>query len=267
MIDTNNTVPSPQKGLLENGRYCREIGFLYSVCISGELFATQAYSLMSLMPKDKNLIRKLLNEAQEELSHACMLEKLGNKLDVPFANNILEPEWYTVLNYFKEKVRENDFISCFIIQEVMMESLAIVIYEVLSGDGTITDTETAKLEKHILQDEINHVDYGVDFLKQEIAKNPEQLHQKLKETHDFVMPNLFNLARYDCTLTLNAMGVECGTFGAEDIGSDLDTLRLRALDRYISTLEAGGVNNDLISELLLNISGYSNKDSAASQRC
>ncbi|MCL1125687.1 long-chain fatty aldehyde decarbonylase [Shewanella surugensis] len=124
---------------------------------------------MSLIPKDKTLIKKLLAEAQEELSHACMLEKLANKLDVPFANKILEPEWYTVLNYFKEKVKDNYFINCFIIQEVMMESLAIVIYEVLSGDGTITDAETAKLGKHILKDEISHVDYGVDFLKQEIA--------------------------------------------------------------------------------------------------
>lgn len=266
MNTQDNSALSSQE-MLSREKYRHLIGYLISSAIAGEIVAAKAYAQMSLLTENRFEMKALLKEGQEELMHADMLEKLAEQLNVPFVNRIIEPEWKNILNFIQEKANNNDYMSCFLAQEIVLESMAIVLYQTMSGEGAEVDDMTAKITKRILADELEHVDSGVAYLKENLNLNKEITYQKLHEVNDRVLPQVYNLIRNGCDSLCGEMNVECGTFGPEEIGLDFDTLRLNALDRYMETLDEAGVEPEVINQLMLNVAGFNNKDSAMQQQC
>ncbi|WP_298772506.1 ferritin-like domain-containing protein [uncultured Shewanella sp.] len=266
-MNTSDPDANLSQELLSKQKYRHLIGYLISSAIAGEIVAAKAYAQMSLLTGNRIEMKMLLKEGQEELMHADMLEKLAKQLNVPFVNRIIEPEWENILAFIKEKANNNDYMSCFLAQEIVLESMAIVLYQTMSGEGSEVDNITAKVTKRILADELEHVDSGINYLKDNLRKNKTLTYEKLSEVNDKVLPQVYNLIRNGCDSLCSEMNVECGTFGPEEIGLDFDTLRLNALDRYMETLDEAGVEPEVISRLMLNVAGFNNKDSAMQQQC
>ena len=244
-------------------KYYNLIAYIVSNTIAGEYIATDNYSEEVHLFPDLETKTYLLHQAEEEARHAKTLVALGKRLGVPVVDRPVEPQWLAVRKAFATAVAKKDVVACVIIQDVMIETMAVVLYRTLSGlEEADTDPETRRVAAAILKDELEHLDWGRNWIRERLKRDEAAVNASLAWAHDEVMPQLFGLIRNGCDFLCGEMGVECGTFGVEEIKTDLDTLRLTALDHYIESLDRSGFQPKVTSPLIAKMSSYEGMPSA-----
>jgi fatty aldehyde decarbonylase len=238
-------------------KYYHLISYIVSNTIAGEYIATDNYSEEVHLFPDLETKSYLLHQAEEEARHAKTLVALCKRLNIPVVDRPVEPQWLSVRNAFATAVQKRDVISCVIIQDIMIETMAVVLYRTLSGlEEADTDPETRRVAAAILKDELEHLDWGRDWIRERLKRDEAAVHASLVWSHNQVMPQLFGLIRNGCDFLCGEIGVECGTFGVDEIKTDLDTLRLTALDHYIESLDRCGFHPRVTSPLIASMSSY-----------
>jgi fatty aldehyde decarbonylase len=238
-------------------KYNHLISFIVSNAVAGELVATNNYSQMVSIVPDVETKLYLLHEAEEEAGHAKVLTSLCKRLKIPVADRIVEPEWHNIRKSFSTAVAKGDLASCIIMQDLMLETMAVVLYRTLAGlDEAKTDSETTKVALALVNDETEHLDWGSSKIKEMAAESAEQVNDALVWAHHRTMPELFHLIRDGCDTLCSVLGVECGTFHIEEISTDLETVRLHALDAYIETLDRAGFDPKVTAPLIASMSTY-----------
>lgn len=238
-------------------KYNHLISFIVSNAVAGELVATNNYSEMATIVPDVDTKLYLLHEAEEEAGHAKALMALCKRLGLPVADRIVEPEWHSVRKSFSAAVARGDLASCIIMQDLMLETMAVVLYRTLAGmDEARTDPETTRVATVLWKDETEHLDWGSDKIKEMAKEDPEKINDALVWSHHRTMPELFHLIRDGCDTLCSVLGVECGTFHIEEMSTDLETVRINALDAYIETLDRAGFDPKVTAPLIASMSAY-----------
>jgi fatty aldehyde decarbonylase len=249
----STTAPAHERG----EKYNHLISFIVSNAVAGELVASDNYSEMATIVPDADTKLHFLTEAREEAGHAKALMALCKRLNIPVADRIVEPEWINVRKNFSEAVGRRDLATCIIIQDLMLETMAVVLYRTLAGlDEAKTDSETTKVALALVEDESEHLDWGSDRIKEMARESPERINEALAWAHHRTMPELFHLIRDGCDTLCSVLGVECGTFHIEEISTDLETVRINALDAYIETLDRAGFDPKITAPLIASMSAY-----------
>lgn len=252
-LGVSDITPAHKRG----EKYNHLISFIVSNAVAGELVASDNYSEMATIVLDADTKLHFLNEAREEAGHAKALVALCHRLSIPVADRIVEPEWHNVRNAFSEAVKRGDLAACIIMQDLMLETMAVVLYRTLAGlDEAKTDPETTKLARSLVDDESEHLDWGGDRIKELAAESVEKVNEALVWSHHRVMPEMFHLIRDGCDTLCSVLGVECGTFHIEEISTDLETVRIHALDAYIETLDRAGFDPKITAPLISSMSAY-----------
>lgn len=231
------------------------MSYIVSSAAAGEVVALENYA--EILPLMKTLDDKLqmLSQAEEESRHLRMLQGLGKNQGFVVVREQVEPEWRAVRSAFSEAVGRGDLISCLLIQEVMVETMAIVLYRVLSRPGSI-DPATAKTCGAILRDEVEHLEGGIAMLKQLVAQSPEEALRALEWSHDRVMPELFSIATTECERLCGDLGVDCEALELASIEADLHDIRSDAADHYIENLDRIGFPTSRINEITASMSTF-----------
>jgi fatty aldehyde decarbonylase len=238
-----------------DNQYFDLLSFIVSNAVAGEIMAIENYSeMVQLMPTTEAKI-EAVNQAKEECKHILLLSKLGRNLDFAVEKRIIEPQWNNIRRHFSAAVRKEDLASCLIIQDLMTETMAIMLYKTLSAEVD-TDPQTATVAANILCDELEHLEIGIRRIKAMLATDPEAVCDALVWAHHRVMPELFGMISTSCHFLCDELQVDCGSLSLDSIRTDIETLRIQALDRYIETLDAVGFDPTVTNPLIASMSAY-----------
>lgn len=234
--------------------YVDLLSYVMSNAIAGEIMAVENYSDMVILFDDVDAKLEALDQAHQEGRHIRQLASLGKRLGSDVKLAVIEPEWKAIRATFREAVARGDVAGCLVIQGLMTESMAIVLYRTLFGDyGNETDDLTAKVTGAILADELVHLDSAITELTELRAEDPLVVDDALTWAHPRVMPELFSLLSTSCESLCDELSLDCASLDPTVLGADLDVLRARAATQYVTTLDAVGfppeISGPLISEL------------------
>jgi fatty aldehyde decarbonylase len=234
-------------------RYFDLMAYIVSNAIAGEIMAVENYSEMVPLMADTDAKIETVKQAFDESKHIRMLASLGKRLDYNVQRRIVEPQWLAIRDHFSEAVSKQDLAACLVIQDLMTETMAIVLYKVLGRD---TDPETAQVSATILKDELLHLGIGADRLKRMLDDNAAAVHDSLVWAHHRVMPELFSMISTSCVSLCGELQVNCAGIGLDSIQTDIESLRLDALDAYMETLDRVGFDVKVTSPLIASMSSY-----------
>lgn len=257
--DTGNDDVRVAKGRLENRSegYWNTLSYIISNAVSGEVMAVENYSeMVPLMPTTDEKI-ETVRQALEESKHIKVLAKLGKRLDFKVTEEIVEPQWLRIRGHFSEAARRGDLAACLIMQDLMTETMAIMLYKTLAGmEDADTDGTTRELAENVLKDELEHLEIGLKRIRAMLAEDPDKVHESLVWAHHRVMPELFSMISTSCSFLCDRLEVDCGSLSIGNLATDLDTLRFGALDHYIETLDRAGFDPKVTTPLIAAMSSY-----------
>ncbi|AHL32096.1 hypothetical protein CD58_03975 [Pseudomonas brassicacearum] len=233
--------------------YFNLIAYIASNAIAGEVMAVENYSeMVPLMPDTESKI-ETVKQAYEESKHILMLASLGKRHDYIVMREIVEPQWFNIRRHFSAAVQNKDLAACLIIQDLMTETMAIVLYRTLQRQG---DPDTSALAGKILEDELEHLGIGLARIRGLIAKDPEGVHESLKWAHHRVMPELFSMVSTSCHFLCDRLNIDCGALSLGDLKTDIDEIRIEALDTYVETLDKANFDPLVTAALIESMQTY-----------
>lgn len=247
--------PAPQR----SQGYYNLLSYIVSNAIAGEIMAIENYSeMVQLMPTVAEKI-ETAHQAREECKHILLLSKLGRRLDFAVQKRIVEPQWNNIRKHFSTAVGKGDLAACLIIQDLMTETMAIMLYRTL-GKEIDTDPQTASTATSILADELEHLGIGIARIKRMIEKDSEAVNDALVWAHHRVMPELFSMISTSCHFLCDELNVDCGSLSLTDIRNDIESLRVEALEQYIDTLDKVGFDQTVTNALIASMASYREMD-------
>lgn len=240
--------------------YFNLLAYIVSNAISGEIMAIENYSeMVPLMPTTESKI-ETVKQAHEESKHIQMLASLGKRHDYVVMREIVEPQWFNIRRHFSAAVANKDLPACLIIQDLMTETMAIVLYRTLQRQG---DPDTSTLAANILKDELEHLEIGLGRIRSMLADDPETVHEALKWAHHRVMPELFSMVSTSCHFLCDRLNIDCGSLSLGDLKTDIDQIRVEALDAYIETLDKANFDSKITAQLIESMQSYGGTPSLA----
>ncbi|WP_023628500.1 ferritin-like fold-containing protein [Pseudomonas soli] len=233
--------------------YFNLLAYIASNAIAGEIMAVENYSeMVPLMPDTESKI-ETVKQAHEESKHIQMLASLGKRHDYNVMREIVEPQWFNIRRHFSTAVQNKDLAACLVIQDLMTETMAIVLYRTLVRQG---DPDTAALANKILDDELEHLEIGLARIRSLIAQDPEGVHESLKWAHHRVMPELFSMVSTSCHFLCDRLNIDCGALTLGDLKTDIDEIRMEALDTYVETLDKADFDPVVTASLIESMQSY-----------
>lgn len=240
--------------------YFNLLAYIVSNAISGEIMAIENYSeMVPLMPTTESKI-ETVKQAHEESKHIQMLASLGKRHDYVVMREIVEPQWFNIRRHFSAAVANKDLPACLIIQDLMTETMAIVLYRTLQRQG---DPDTGALAANILKDELEHLDIGLNRIRSMLAEDPDSVNEALKWAHHRVMPELFSMVSTSCHFLCDRLNINCGALSLGDLKTDIDQIRVEALDAYIETLDKAEFDPAITAQLIESMQSYGGTPSMA----
>lgn len=240
-------------------RYFDLMAYIVSNAVAGEIMAVDNYCEMVPLIADTDAKIETAKQAFDETKHIRMLASLGRRLDFQVEARIVEPQWLHIRRHFSAAVARQDLAACLVIQDLMTETMAIVLYRILQRD---TDPETADMAKRILCDEEEHLGIGTRRLAAMLEADRESVQDSLVWAHHRVMPELFSMISTSCHSLCDELGVDCGGIGLDSIRTDIEAIRVEALDTYIDTLDRVGFDVKVTTPLIAGMSSYGGMPSA-----
>ncbi len=249
--------------------YLKVVSFVIANAWKGENIAIQNYSeMVPLMPAVADKI-EAVKQAKEEAKHVLILKKLARKLGFSIDETMVEDEWVEVRETFHEAAQKGDLAACLIIQDLMIESLAIGIYSTFA-DKDNKHRETRKVAQQLLDDELEHLDIGLRRIGTMIEEDSEAVHDSLVWAHSRVIPNLFKMVHNACDFLCDRKGIPCesekafvqegGLFldgerkGVDYI--DLNRLKTTSLEHYIEMLDRANFDSKVVNQLVASMAAY-----------
>ena len=233
--------------------YFNLLAYIASNAIAGEIMAVENYSeMVPLMPDTESKI-ETVKQAHEESKHIQMLASLGKRHDYNVMREIVEPQWFNIRRHFSTAVQNKDLAACLVIQDLMTETMAIVLYRTLVRQG---DPDTAALANKILDDELEHLEIGLARIRSLIAQDPEGVHESLKWAHHRVMPELFSMVSTGCHFLCDRLNIDCASLSLGDLKTDIDEIRIEALDTYVETLDKADFDPVVTAALIESMQTY-----------
>ncbi len=235
--------------------YYNLLSYIVSNAISGEIMAVENYSEMVLLMSKPDQRIEANQQAWEECVHIQQLSKLAKSLGFSVAQRIVEPQWQSIRGHFSAAAKKNNLAACLIIQDVMTETMAILLYRILESEAD-TDTQTAAVARRILKDELEHLELGCSRLKALRDENPQDIDDALIWAHHRVMPELFSMISTSCHSLCDVLDLDCGSLSLADMGLDLETIRVNALNQYVESLDKIGFDSKVINPLVASMAAY-----------
>ena len=235
--------------------YLKLLSFVVSNARKGEIMAIENYGeMVHLMPDTDSKI-EAVTQAKEECKHILLLEKLAKNIGFPITDTMVEPQWANVRSAFHEAARKKDLAACLIIQDLMVESLAIGLYKVFASASN-GDTETQAVAANLLKDELDHLEIGVRRIQGLMEQDSDSVHDALVWAHHKVMPNLFEMVHQSCDFLCSDHNLDCDTVDKGTVYVDLDLLKVASLEHYVAMLDRANFDMKITNQLIAGMASY-----------
>ncbi|HEX7154266.1 MAG TPA: long-chain fatty aldehyde decarbonylase [Thermoanaerobaculia bacterium] len=235
--------------------YMKLLSFVVSNARRGEIMAVDNYSEMVQLMPDTDTKIETVHQANEECKHILLLEKLASHLGFAIDDSMVEPQWNNVRQHFHDAARKKNLAGCLIIQDLMVESLAIGLYKLFSSASN-GDFETNRIASNLLKDELEHLDIGVRRIKALMAQDSEGVHDSLVWAHHRVMPNLFEMVYQSCDFLCHTQNLDCDVVDKGNVAIDLNALKVASLEHYVDMLYQAGFDLDVTNQLIASMTSY-----------
>lgn len=212
---------------------------VFSQAITGELIGMSNFASLADTIDDPHEKMEAVEHANSERMHAEGFMNYAKKAGLNFKVNLDSTYWGKIREHFLAYAQKKDFIACLIIQEVMLESLAVSMY---SDVGHALGGDAGKLFLDIADEEKEHLEHSSDLLRAELRKDPAAFIDKFGKLHFQCMSTL---AEFTATTDLRG---HCGVCSGDcmkgylhHIGLDSVTMRGNALALYATALDNIGI--------------------------
>jgi fatty aldehyde decarbonylase len=247
--------PTVNSNIPRSEGYLKLLSFVASNARQGEIMAIENYGeMVHLMPTTDSKI-ETVHQAKEECKHILLLEKLGKHVGFPIDESMVEPQWANVRQYFHEAARKKNLAGCLIIQDLMVESLAIGLYKVFASAAN-GDPDTKAVAVNLLKDEMDHLQIGVRRIKDLMAQDSEAVHDTLVWAHHKVMPYLFDMVHQSCNFLCQYKDLDCDIVDKGDVYIDLDLLKVASLEHYVQMLDEAEFDPKVTNQLIASMASY-----------
>jgi rubrerythrin len=215
------------------------ISDVFSQAITGELIGMSNFASLAETIDDAHEKMEAVEHANSERSHAEAFLAYSKKKKLQITINMHGEYWGNIRKQFSHYARNKDFISCLIIQEVMLESFAVSMY---TDVGHALGGEAERLFLHIAGEEKEHLEHSSDILRAELKKDSAAFIKKFEELHFNCMTILAEFtARTDLRGHCGVCNGECMKRSLHHIGLDIVNLRGNALALYASAMDNIGI--------------------------
>jgi rubrerythrin len=211
--------------------------------VTGELVATMNYAALAEICADPAEKEEAREHAAIERAHAAAFVAAGRKIGVDVVPNVDGKHWKRIRDSFLRRVAERDVTGCLIIQEIMLESLALASY---TRVARVAPGNLGRVFAAIASDEQKHADHAIAILKAERNANPQLFDDKLHSLHVDVMTTLAKMLAKDCSEGQCDVCVSsCVKPALFDISLSAAQLRGASLQQYLKTLDALGLPGEV----------------------
>jgi len=215
------------------------ISDIFSHAITGELIGMSNFASLADTINDPHEKMEAVEHANSERMHAEGFLDYANKTKLKININLESTYWGNVRKQFLSYAFKKDFIACLIIQEVILESFAISMYQDVSE---ALGGEAGRLFMNIGNEEKEHLAHSSDILRAELEINPEAFINKFEEVHFNCMTILAEFtAQTDLKGHCGVCNGSCMKGSLHHVGLDVKNMRGNALALYAQALDNIGI--------------------------
>jgi fatty aldehyde decarbonylase len=222
-----------------------------SQAITGERVAIRHYLRMKDLADDPGEIRTLEEDIATEERHVSMMDKVAKAYNVKPVEGRNDPYWSRVDKYFDICADNGDLESCFIVQDVILESFAICLYTaILPG----LEETSRKIVTKIISDERAHLAEGVARLKRYRMSDPDGAAEKVERANAGVVPTLSDWVAPDsCAEPCAVCGIVGGGCAKQDLAKidmPMDEVQAEFAELYGECLREAGFSSGQVIKWL-----------------
>tara|TARA_Y100001968_G_scaffold302160_1_gene315231 strand:- start:10621 stop:11349 length:729 start_codon:yes stop_codon:yes gene_type:complete len=200
-----------------------------AIVIEGEKEAYDNYiSLGALIPENAAELKRLgVMEKKHMHGFTACGRNLGVKPDMPFAKKFFS----RLHSNFQKASANGNVTTCLLIQAILIEAFAISAYHVYIR---VADPFAKKITEGVVKDEYLHLNYGQEWLKENLDKCKEELIKANKENLPLIKSMLDEVAK-----------------DAEILHMDKEELMEEFMIAYQDSLVEMGLDNRQIARMAL----------------
>jgi fatty aldehyde decarbonylase len=234
--------PTPAASPMETQARRDVYADILSQAITGELIGMANYAAMTELCQDAESQIDSVEHAFNERSHAAAFKRVARDLDVPVIIDPSAPYWHRIREAFLRQVRARDLSACLIVQELMLESFAVSMYEAVAD---AVDGKMSQVFQAIAKEEEGHLQHALDELAPEFEADASAFEDKVGRLHEEVMTILAEMvAARDTAGACGLCRGECVKGSLHHVGLSAAELRGRALNYYLRVLDRLGIRGD-----------------------
>jgi fatty aldehyde decarbonylase len=238
-----------------NEGFMRLLSYVVSNARAGEIMAIHNYSDIVRLVPDTDAKIEAVRQAKEECGHILLLEKLDERLGFGIDEGMVHEEWKAIRAASLEAAAREDLAACLIIQDLMVEAIAIGLYRLFSGAAN-SDDETARVARTLLRAELEHLDIGIKRINELMQDDEDGVHDSLIWAHNRVMPKLFDMVHGSCDYLCDTHDLDCDTVDKGMVTIDLEALKIASLEQYVEMLYSAGFSQKVLGPLLASMAAY-----------
>jgi fatty aldehyde decarbonylase len=212
---------------------------ILSQAVTGEIIGMSNFATLANIHTDLYEVMEAVEHADNERGHAVAFSKAAEELGVKIIVDIKAPYWYRIRSAFLKWAGKGDIDACMLIQEVMLESFAVSMYNEV---GRAAHKSLGELFLKISDEEKEHLDHAVDIFHTEYRKDPSAFTEKVHEIHNDVMFVLAEMvAKKDPSGHCGLCSGECAKDSLHHVNLNIVTMRGLALNYYLKSLDRIGL--------------------------
>ncbi|MEQ1569017.1 MAG: long-chain fatty aldehyde decarbonylase [Myxococcota bacterium] len=229
-------------------RYARVHRIITSQAVTGEHVGIEHYAAMIGLTDDPAERLALVDDAWSERRHVAVMADAAERLGLALAVARDDPYWSRVRAAFRERVDARDLLGCRVIQDVVLESYAVALYEQLVP---VVEPWLSERLARIAADERAHLATGVEALR---AEAPERVDAAVELANERVARVLAEWVRpTDCAPVCAVCGEVGGGCAKDDLkaaGMDVAGLDAAFVEVYGRALRDAGLPPERVARWL-----------------
>ena len=181
----------------------------------------------------------LLEDAYREKQHLLGMREVAQTLGLTPKTDLDGYYWKQIRAAFRERADAGDLLCCYIMQDIVLEAFAVVMYESVIPGST---PSAAELVRAIATEEQGHLAHGVEAVKAVYAQDQEGTGERVAFANDRVARLLSEWTRPEqCGTSCGVCADSCVKNDLHLIELDLASVQARFLDLYGGALREIGL--------------------------
>lgn len=218
------------------GNVYREV---ISHSVTGEAVGIEHYSRMIPLTGSIEERLDLLEDAYREKQHLLGMRQVAERMGLMPKTDLEGFYWRRVRAAFRERAEAGDLLCCYLMQDIVLETFAVVMYEAVIPGST---PFAAQMVRGIAGEERTHLAHGIKALRNVYEQDPEGMRERVSFANERVAKVLAEWTRPDqCGTSCGVCTNTCAKHDLPLLEVDMASVQARFLDDYGRALREIGL--------------------------